>query len=120
MEGEVDDVDGHPEPGVRVIVLPGSILSSLFTTDAQGKFRGRVPPGATSFQADDAVTRSQVVTATIGEAPAEVTLVLPPQGKLTLHIRDAQGTRCRARRASSATGRACRRGRTRRPASFAT
>jgi len=84
--------EGRPVSGVRVAVVKNGRLTTLLTSDAQGRFEGRVPPGNYDVTADDGVTRSAVRRLTASAPAADEELLLPPAGGLSVRILDAAGS----------------------------
>lgn len=83
--------------GARVAVLDGAGRPvTVATTDAEGRFRGAVPPGKYTFQAEgDAWRRGPAVEATV---PAtELTLTIPALAKLDYTVKDRAGNGIPAR-----------------------
>jgi hypothetical protein len=94
-------VDGNPAPGARVAVGtpaagPLEVLSSLFVTDAEGRFSGTLPPGeygvtaarrGTPYEGGGTMPVVHPVTIAMGEAES-LDIDLPATGRLRVSVGD--------------------------------
>lgn len=92
LQGTIKGADGQPLAGVRVSALLPDRVASLFTTDAEGKFSGRVPVGTIDLMADDGVVRSPSFEVQVGkDATVTQDVTLPDRARVQVKIRDAAG-----------------------------
>lgn len=92
VQGTITSADGKPLAGVRVSAMLPDRIASLFTTDAQGKFSGRVPVGTLDLMADDGVVRSASIEVQVAKGNTVTQdVTLPDRAKVQVKIRNAAG-----------------------------
>lgn len=90
IKGRVTRDDGSPAVGARVSALLPKRVASLFTTDADGRFEGRVPVGTIDLRVDDGVVRSESASLAIAvDATVEHNVKLPARATVNVKIRNA-------------------------------